>query len=153
MIKALYIESWPTMDRVSAVELLEELNPLARDGSKNIVIPLSEGHKMIKDSFITKNYFITFVKIDDPNTFLAMSKIYDVIQLSVPNFIKVLNIGTSLIVATPKHNDSYENACYSVMIDELIRFTAYCLKRTGDEIMSSIMLKEYIEMFVSYGKD
>lgn len=152
MIKALWFETRPEMDSVGAIEILDELNPLIKDNRSSTIIPLRDGHKMIKDSYITKNFFIMFLKIDDPLTFESMLKIYEVLQLSIPNFLKVLNVNNTIIVATPRYDDAYENASYSVMMDELVRFTTYCLKRTGDDLTSSIMLKEYVELFVNYGK-
>lgn len=151
MIKALYFESCPNMDSVSAVELLDELNPLIKDSRGSTILSVGNSERKIyKDSFITQNYFITFNKIEDEDTLKSILKIYEVMQLSIPSFLKVINIGNSVIVAIPRYDDAYENASYTVMIDELVRFTAYCLKKTGDDIVSSMMLKEYVDMYVSY---
>lgn len=151
MIKALYFETRPRMDSVGALELLDELNPLEKDNLSCSEIPLGDNRKIIKDSFITDNYFITFFKvIGDAITFSSILKVYEIMQLAVPNFLKVLKVKNSIIVATPKYENSYENASYSLMMDELVRFTTYCFKRTNDEVTSSIMLKEYVEMYVTY---
>lgn len=138
------------MDNVGVIELLDELNPLTKNDMGCAEIPLDGGHKITKASFITENYFITFFSLDDPLALASIIKVYEIMQLSIPNFLKVINIRNSVIVATPKYNNSYENANYSIMMDELARFTTYCFKRTGDVIMSSIMLKEYVEMYVIY---
>lgn len=151
MIKAIYLESYPKMDSVSAVEVLDELNPLIKNENNSTVL-VGKNHKIYKDEFITRNYFVTFIKvINDLETLETMRKIYDIIQLGLPNFIKVLGVGNSLIIVTPKYQDLYENASYSVMIEELIRFTTYAYKKTGgDELTTSIWLKEYVEFCVSY---
>lgn len=151
MIKSLYFESKPKMDCVGVIELLDELNPLSKDDISSTEIPLDGGHKIIKDSFITENYFITFFRVEnDPITLMSIIKVYEIMQLAIPNFLKVINVKNSVIVATPKYDNSYENASYSLMMDELVRFTTYSFKRTGDEVLSSIMLKEYVEMYVTY---
>ena len=151
MIKALYFETRPRMDSVGALELLNELNPLLKDNLGSSVIPIGKDREIVKDSFITDNYFITFFKvIGDPLTLSSILKVYEIMQLSIPSFLKVLKVRDSIIVATPKYENSYENASYSLMMDELVRFTTYCFKRTGDEVTSSIMLKEYVEMYVTY---
>lgn len=150
MIKAIYLEEYPMMDNVSALEILSELNPLWRNDNNSTVLVGSD-HKIYKDAFITPNYFVTFYRITDGITFLSMKKIYEIIQLSVPNFLKVMSIDKTLIVATPKYSDMYENASYSVMLEELIRFTSWAYRKNdGDELGTSIMLKEYVEMCVSY---
>ncbi len=150
MIKALYLESYPDMDNVSAIEILDELNPLIKNENNSAVL-VGTNHKIYKDAFVTPNFFVTFMKIDEKITFLSMLKIYEILQFSIPNFLKVLKIENTLIVATPRYNDLYEDASYSVMMDELIRFTSYAYRKTGgDELSTSIMLKEYVEMCVSY---
>ena len=150
MIKALYLESYPEMDKVSAIEILDELDPIIKNENNSTVL-VGSNHKIYKDAFITPNYYVTFIKIDESLTFMSIKKIYEILQLSIPNFLKVLNIKNTLIVATPRYNDVYENASYSVMMDELVRFTSYAYRKTGcDDISTSIMLKEYVEMCVSY---
>lgn len=150
MIKAIYLDKYPNMDNVSALEILSELNPLWKNENNSTVL-VGSNHKIYKDAFITLNYFVTFYKITDELTFLSMKKIYEIIQLSVPSFLKVMSIENTLIVATPKYSDMFENASYSVMIEELTRFTSWAYRKTnGDELETSIMLKEYIEMCVSY---
>lgn len=149
MIKAIYLEEYPTMDNVGALEILSELNPLCRNDNSTVLV--GSDHKIYKDTFITPNFFVTFYRITDKMTFLSMRKIYEIIQLSVPNFLKVMSVEKTLIITIPKYSDMYENASYSVMIDELIRFTSWAYrKNNGDELETSIMLKEYVEMCVSY---
>lgn len=150
MIKALYLESYPEMDKVSAIEILNELNPLIKNDDSSLVLVGSGDHKIYKDEFTTFNYFMTFLKIEDTLTFISIKKIYEIIQLSVPNFIKVINVDNTLILVTPRYNDASENMGYSNMMDELVRFTTYAYKKTnGDDLNTSIMLKEYVEMCVS----
>lgn len=149
MIKALYLDYYPRMDCVSALEILDELNPLWKNEKSTVLV--GSNHEIYKDSFVTKNYFVTFYKITEDLTFLSMKKVYEILQLSVPNFLKVLSVGETLIVVTPKYTDQYENASYSVMMDELMRFASYSYQKTkGDEIETSIMIKEYVGMCVSY---
>ena len=151
MIKALYLESYPNMDKVSSIEVLNELNPLTKDDYKSLTLVDSGDHKIYKDEFITFNYIITFLKIEDTLTFISIKKIYEIIQLSVPNFIKIININNTLILVTPRYNDASENAGYSDMMEELVRFTSYVYRKTnGDDLNTSIMLKEYVEMCVSF---
>lgn len=150
MIRAIYLESYPEMDSVSAMDILDELDPLMKNENNSTVL-VGTNHKIYKDSFITQNYFVTFIRVDEELTFLTIKKIYEILQLGIPNFLKVLNIDKTLIIATPKYDSVYDNASYSVMMDELIRFTSYIYKKTnGDELNTSIMLKEYVEMCVSY---
>lgn len=150
MIKAIYLETYPKMDSTSAIDILDELNPLVKNENNSTVL-VAKDHKIYKDEFITQNYFITFLKIDDNTSFEAMKKIYEIIQLAVPSFLKVMNINNTLIITIPRYRDMYENASYSVMMEELMRFTSYIYRKTsGDELTTCMMLKEYVEMCVSY---
>jgi hypothetical protein len=151
VIKALYLESYPNMDKVSSIDVLNELNPLTKNDYKSLTLVDSGDNKIYKDEFITFNYIITFLKIEDTLTFISIKKIYEIIQLSVPNFIKVINVNHTLILVIPRYNDASENAGYSDMMEELVRFTSYAYRKTnGDDLNTSIMLKEYVEMCVSF---
>ena len=152
IIKTIYLEYRPEMDNISALEILSELDTLNKDTNHSTVLVGSD-HKVYKDQFITPNYFITFLKIktEDDIMFLSMKKLYEILQLSVPCFLKVMSVGDTLIIVTPRYSDIFQDASYSVMMEELIRFTSYAYKKTnGDDIETSIMVKEYVGMCISY---
>ena len=83
MIKALDLESYPEMDKVSAIEILNELNPLTKNDDNSLVLVGSGDHKIYRDEFATPNYFMTFLKVEDTLTFISIKKIYEIIQSSI----------------------------------------------------------------------
>ena len=154
MIKGFLLKNKPNMEEISEADVMSQLDPLKECEDKfdfNTVI----GDKQIsttRRSFYTDSLYITTYTADN-DVLSALWEVYNVLNRACGNLIKSFVVGNALFVVYPRYeDDKFEDATYSVMIEELVRVAAFFCKEFGVDDMSEEYVKRYVSLCVSYDR-
>lgn len=151
MIKGILLKHSPKMKEMSEIEILSQLDPLNEyDQLSTRVDPIS-GYTIYRRSYYSDNLYITSYSSEGKDVIDSIWEVYETLNYGAPNFIKSFRKDQNMIIVSwPRYeDDKFEDASYTLMIEELTRFTAFILKNfSGSAESLSVYLKEYINMCI-----
>ena len=161
MIKGILLKHSPKMKEISEIEILSQLDPLNEyDQLSTRVDPIS-GYTIYRRSYYSDNLYITSYSSEGKSVIDSIWEVYETLNYGAPNFIKSFRKDQNMIIVSwPRYeDDKFEDASYTLMIEELTRFTAFSnifkyyfafiLKNfSGSAESLSVYLKEYINMCI-----
>lgn len=142
------------MKNKTDLDILSSLDPL-KEREEPLDIPLSGVDEPLKRRiFYTPDLYIVTYHSDSKESIENLWDIYDTINNACPELIKSIRREKTVFVAYPRYEDKFNNATYSLMVDEIIRVTAYLLKANDfNRQKTAAEVKNYIKLCVSHGKD
>lgn len=153
MIKGILLKSPPIMKEISEADILSSLDPLKEYEPKyELDSTTSSGDEIhtTRRIFYTDKLYITTYTTE--NVMLEnMWEVYSTLSTAAPELIKVFKKGDAIFVAYPKYEDKFEDATYTVLIEELTRVAAFFC-RSFDKEDAINYIKEYIDLCVAWNK-
>lgn len=154
MINGIYLKEPFRLKDKSDGDILKEVNISDTSCSSEDRV-ISESYNMIKRTFIDDNYFCESYSLSSLDGYCATISIYNLIQKALPGFLKTVDWGNnSFILVWPKFKDYEDDSRYKKALDEITRFTAWCIKNqdTYLEIGVNIsdVIKNYFDFCINY---
>lgn len=142
------------MKEISELEILGQLDPLKEyDQLTTRVDPIS-GSTIYRRSYYSDDLYIsTYASIEKLNV-EAIWDVYNTLNEGAGDYIKAfLKDENTIVVAWPRYEDKFEDAQYTLLIEEITRVTAFFMKEFGINDDSIGYLKNYIDFCVSNGEN
>jgi len=150
MIKGILLKSPPIMEGMSETDILSKLDPLKEYESKyemNSRGSSGEIHTTRRIFYTDELYITTYTS--EKEMIDSLWEVYDVLTHGAPKLVKAFRKGDAIFVAYPKLEDKFEDATYTVLIDELVRVTAFFIKHFDRE-KAIEFVEDYIDLCVAW---
>jgi hypothetical protein len=154
MIKGILLKRAPHMKEISELEILGQLDPLKEyDQLTTRVDPLS-GSTIYRRSYYSDDLYIsTYASIEKLNV-EAIWDVYNTLNEGAGDYIKAfMKDENTIVVAWPRYEDKFEDAQYTLLIEEITRVSAFFMKEFGINDDSIGYLRNYIDLCVSNGEN
>ena len=154
MIKGILLKRAPKMLEFSELEILGQLDPLKEyDQLNSRVDPLS-GNTIYRRLYYSDDFYISTYASEGDLNVEAIWDIYNIMNNSAGNYLKAFKKDSNtIVVAWHRYEDKFEDAQYTLLIEELTRITAFFVKEFGANSTAAEYLKGYIDMCVLDGED
>jgi hypothetical protein len=152
MIKGILLKSPPIMRGISETDILSSLDPLKEYESKYELDSSTEAgdvHTTRRVFYTDKLYIVTYTT--EKVILQNLWEVYDTLTMAAPDIIKAFRKGDAVFVSYPKFEDKFEDATYSVLIDELVRVTAFFCREFDKETAVNYV-KDYVDLCVAWNK-
>ena len=147
MIKGILLKSPPIMRGMSETDILSKLDPL-NEYEPKYEMDSDSGVHTTRRVFCTDNLYITTYTSED-GMLNSLMDVYEAASTGAPDLIKAFRKGNAIFVAYQKLEDKFEDATYTVMIEELIRVTAFFVRKFGVDTASDYV-REYVDLCVAW---
>ena len=135
------------------LEILGQLDPLKEN--EPVVVrkdPIS-GCEIYQRSYYSDNLYITTYASGNELNIEAIFEVYEVLNEGAPDYLKAFKKDDkTVIIAWPRYEDKFEDATYTLLIEEIIRISAFLLKEFGIDA-AKIYIQNYLNMCVANGED
>ena len=146
MIKGILLKETPNMQNMSEAEILGRLDPLKEsEGLGTHIDPIS-GKSIYRRLYYSDDIYISTYASESDFAIEAIWDVYRVLNTAAGNYIKAFRRAgdaNTLIIAWPRYDDKFEDATYTLMIEEIIRIAAWMNKTFGGDLAVEY-LKDYI---------
>lgn len=142
------------MRDISELEILGQLDPLKEYDQLNTKVDPISGSSIYRRSYYSNDLYIsTYASIEKLNI-EAIWDVYNTLNEGAGDYIKAfMKDENTIVVAWPRYEDKFEDAQYTLLIEELTRVTAFFMKEFGINDDSSRYLRNYIDLCVSNGEN
>ena len=154
MIKGILLKRAPHMRDISELEILGQLDPLKEYDQLNTKVDPISGSSIYRRSYYSNDLYIsTYASIEKLNV-EAIWDVYNTLNEGAGDYIKAfMKDENTIVVAWPRYEDKFEDAQYTLLIEELTRVTAFFMKEFGINDDSARYLRNYIDLCVSNGEN
>lgn len=148
MIKGFLLKERPSMNKVSVVDILSDIDFLNKESDLK---DLNDGSITKRSAYKGEKFITVIYEIDFKPRLDAIQNLYSLIQKAKPEFIKVFKLGENTIVASYNHfKDKDTLITFYILIEELLRVGGFILKNENNVENSAKILKDYIDIYVNY---
>lgn len=142
------------MRDISELEILGQLDPLKEYDQLNTKVDPISGSSIYRRSYYSNDLYIsTYASIEKLNV-EAIWDVYNTLNEGAGDYIKAfMKDENTIVVAWPRYEDKFEDAQYTLLIEELTRVTAFFMKEFGINDDSARYLRNYIDLCVSNGEN
>lgn len=154
MIKGILLKRAPHMRDISELEILGQLDPLKEYDQLNTKVDPISGNSIYRRSYYSDDLYIsTYASIEKLNV-EAIWDVYNTLNEGAGDYIKAfMQDENTIVVAWPRYEDKFEDAQYTLLIEEITRVTAFFMKEFGINDDSARYLRNYIDLCVSNGEN
>ena len=154
MIKGILLKRAPKMLEFSELEILGQLDPLNEYDQLNTRVDPISGSTIYRRSYYSDDFYISTYASEGDLNVEAIWDIYNIMNNSAGNYLKAFKKDSNtIVVAWHRYEDKFEDAQYTLLIEELTRITAFFVKEFGASPTAAEYLKSYIDMCVLDGED
>lgn len=152
MIKGILLEKKPGMADIAESDVLSKFDPLNKYEDRfDVTFGPDKELSATRRVFYSDSLYITTYTSQHKDVIDTLMEVYNILNRCVPEFIKAFKKGDNAIfVAWPRYEDKFEDATYTLMIEELTRIAAFFMKEFGvdDEVCN--YLKAYVNLCISW---
>ena len=132
------------MQNMSEAEILGKLDPLKEsEGLGTHLDPIS-GKTIYRRLYYSDDIYISTYASESDFAIEAIWEVYNILNRAASNYIKAFKQDTNtLVIAWPRYEDKFEDATYTLMIEEIIRIAAWMNKTFGEDLTVGY-LRDYI---------
>ena len=140
------------MKEVSEFDILSKLDPLKEYEPKYDLTVGREGGNIssTRRMFYTDDLYITIYTSPDSVVTESLWELYQILNKAAGDIIKAFRKDNAIFVSWPRFEDKFDDATYTLMVEELARVSSFLLKELGTDEEVEKMVSNYIEMCISW---
>lgn len=137
------------MKNISELEILGKLDPLKENEDLGTHVDPISGKTIFRRSYYSDDLYIVTYASESSFAVDAIWEVYEVLNIGAGDYIKSFKKDeNTVVISWPRYEDKFEDATYTLMIEEIIRVAAWQIKSFG-KLAAEGYISDYISTCVS----